>query len=126
MKLFKEKENQDLERMLELLIRGGMLPNIETDWVDPFKNDFANTAIDFCVGFLKKFDLTDSLKLKIADTLFQHDFLNEEALQIKCSVLYQQNKVGLAKTVYDTFCNIYKSSLGIDYPCSFMQVVKPA
>jgi DNA-binding SARP family transcriptional activator len=126
MKLFKEKENQDLERMLELLIRGGMLPNIETDWVDPFKNDFADTAIDFCVSFLKKFDLTDSLKLKIADTLFQHDFLNEEALKMKCSILYRQNKVGLAKTVYDTFCNVYRSSLGIDYAYSFMQVVKPA
>ncbi|MDR0422087.1 MAG: hypothetical protein LBH72_03635 [Proteiniphilum sp.] len=125
MKLFREKEHRDPERLLELLTRGGMLPGIETDWADPFKNDFANTAIDFCTGFLQKFDLTDSLKLKIADTLFQHDFLSEEALQIKCAVLYRQSKVGLAKSVYDAFCNVYKSSLGIDYPHSFIQVVKP-
>jgi len=124
MKLFEEKNNQDLEKMLELLTRGGMLPNMEADWIDTFKNDFANTAIDFLCRILKKFDLTDSLKLKIADTLFQHDFLSEEALQIKCSILYQQSKIGLAKTVYDNFCNVYKSSLGTDYQYSFMQVVE--
>jgi DNA-binding SARP family transcriptional activator len=125
MKHFEEKGNQDLEKMLELLTRGAMLPNMEVDWIDTFKNDFANTAIDFLCRILKKNDLADSLKLKIADTLFQYDFLSEEALQIKCSVLYQQSKIGLAKTVYDTFCNLYRSSLGTDYQYSFMQVIEP-
>lgn len=124
MRLFEEKGNHDLEKMLELLTRGAMLPNVEIDWVDTFKNDFANTAIDFLCRILKKFDLTDSLKLKIADTLFQYDFLSEEALQIKCSILYQQSKIGLAKTIYDTFCNLHKTSLGTDYQYSFMQVVE--
>lgn len=124
MTFFEQKDNHNLEKMLELLTRGAMLPNVETDWVDTFKNDFANTAIDFLSRVLKKFDLTDSLELKIADTLFQYDFLSEEALQIKCSILYRQSKIGLAKTVYDAFCNQYKSSLGTDYPDSFMQVVQ--
>ena len=124
-KLFETKEDEQIEKILELLTRGAMLPNMETDWIDIFKNDLANKAIDFLSGILKDFTLSDSQKLIIADTLFQYDFLNEEALQVKCTTLYGQSKIGLAKTVYDTFCNLFESSIGVKYPLSFGQIVEP-
>lgn len=123
-RLFNEKDNQNLEKLIELLLLGGLLPGVEIDWIDTFKNDFSNTAIDLLSQLLKNFTLTDTLKLKIADALFQYDYLNEEALQVKCFILYQQGKIGLAKTIYDSFCNEYESSLGINYQCSFMQVIE--
>ncbi|HHU95947.1 MAG: hypothetical protein QM237_00565 [Bacteroidota bacterium] len=123
-KLFEAKENEQVEKILELLTRGAMLPNMETDWIDIFKNDLANNAIDFLSGILKDFTLSDSQKLIIADTLFQYDFLNEEALQVKCTTLYGQSKIGLAKTVYDTFCNQFEASIGVEYPFTFGQVVE--
>lgn len=108
---------------MELLLRGMMLPNIETDWIDTFKNDFSNDTIDLLCRLLKQEDLSDTLKLQIADTLFQHDYINEEALCIKCRILCQQGKKGLAKTVYDAFCKEYAASLGTTYKYSLMEII---
>lgn len=121
--LYNKNNSQDLEKLLELLLRGMMLPNIETDWIDTFKNDFSNDTIDLLCRLLKQEDLSDTLKLQIADTLFQHDYINEEALCIKCRILCQQGKKGLAKTVYDAFCKEYAASLGTTYKYSLMEII---
>ena len=124
-RLFTEQaESQDtLEKLVELLLRGIMLPNVEEDWVDSFKNDFSNKTIDFLTGLLRSSDLSDAFLLRIADTLFQHDFINEDALRVKCSILYKQGKKGLAKTVYDAFCKDYQSSLGTSFPISMLDLI---
>ena len=124
-RLFTEQNgNQDtLEKLVELLLRGVMLPNVEEDWVDSFKNDFSNRTIDFLTGLLRNSDLSDTFLLRIADTLFQHDFINEDALRVKCSILYKQGKKGLAKTVYDAFCKDYQSSLGTSFPTSMLDLI---
>lgn len=121
--LYKENNSQNLEKLLELLLRGMMLPNMETDWIDTFKNDFSNSTIDLLCRLLKREDLSETLKLKIADTLFQHDYINEEALCVKCRILCQQGKKGLAKTVYDAFCKEYAASLGTEYKFSLMEII---
>lgn len=125
-KLFAEKDRKDetLEKLVELLLRGVMLPNMEDDWVDPFKNDFSDKTIDFLTGLLRQSDISDAFLLRIADTLFQHDFINEDALKVKCNILYKQGKKGLAKTVYDAFCKDYQSSLGTSFPVSMLDLIK--
>ncbi|WP_291528808.1 hypothetical protein [Bacteroides sp. UBA939] len=122
--LYKNNDSQDLEKLLELLLRGMMLPNMEIDWIDAFKNDFSNGTIDLLCRLLKREDLSDTLRLKIADTLFQHDYINEEALCVKCRILCRQGKKGLAKTVYDAFCKEYAASMGTEYKYSLMQVIE--
>lgn len=121
--LYNKNDSEDLEKLLELLLRGMMLPNVENDWIDAFKNDFSNDTIDLLSRLLKQEDLSDILKLQIADTLFQHDYINEEALCMKCRILCQQGKKGLAKTVYDTFCKEYMASLGTPYKYSLMEII---
>lgn len=116
-------DNKNLEKIVELLLRGAMLPNVETDWIDAFKTDFSNMTIDLLSQLLKQDELPVTLKLEIADTLFQHDFINEDALQAKCSILCKQGKKGLAKIVYENFCKEYHNLLGIDYPYSMKQVI---
>lgn len=124
-RLFTEQagNHDSLEKLVELLLRGVMLPNVEEDWVDSFKNDFSNRTIDFLTGLLRNPDLSDAFLLRIADTLFQHDFINEEALRVKCSILYKQGKKGLAKTVYDAFCKDYQSSLETSFPTSMLDLI---
>ncbi len=124
-RLFAEQAgNEDtLERLVELLLRGAVLPNVEDDWVDTFKSDFSNKTIDFLSGLLKRSDISDSFMIRIADTLFLHDFINEDALKAKCSILYKQGKKGLAKTVYDAFCKNYQSSLGTSFPVSMLDLI---
>lgn len=123
-RLFNEIGNDNnLEKILELLLHGAMLPNTETDWIDTFKTDFSNMTIDLLSQLLKKENLSDTLKLKIADTLFQHDYINEEALSAKCRILCQQGKKGLAKLVYDSFCKEYSNLLADEYPHSLKEII---
>lgn len=117
-------ENDSIQKLLELILKGQMLPNIETDWVDIFKNEFSDKIIDLLTELLGKTDISDALKFRIADVLFQHDFLNEEALYAKCRILCNQGKKGLAKTVYNTFCKEYQKQLGIVYPYSIHDIIK--
>lgn len=124
LRLYRENNSQNLERLLELLLSGVMLPNMEIDWIDTFKNEFSNNTIDLLYRLLKREDLSETLRLKIADTMFQHDYINEEALCVKCRILCQQGKKGLAKTVYDTFCKEYYSSMGTEYKYSLMEIIE--
>jgi len=121
----KSSDRTDVAKLLELLLRGVLLPNTEADWVDYFKSDFSNLTIDVLTELLQQnqFKLSDDLKLKIADTLFLHDYVNEEALYLKCSILFKSGKKGLAKSVYDNFCKEYRNLLGIDYKYSITDVV---
>lgn len=121
--LEEELDETGIAHLLELLLSGMMLPNMEQDWVDDFKNEFSTLTIDFLTKQLQRKDLTNETLLKICDTVFQHDFLNEDALKVKCRVLYGQGKVGLAKSAYDSFCKEYTSSLGMEYPTSLKQIV---
>ena len=115
---------EDVDRLLELLLRGQMLPNSELDWLDEYKSDFSNATIDFLCRQLRRTDLPDQTILQAANTIFQHDFLNEDALQAKVRILCKENKPGLAKTIYDNFCKEYRKSLGIDYTVPFKEMIE--
>ncbi|MDR1436635.1 MAG: hypothetical protein LBI65_00810 [Candidatus Symbiothrix sp.] len=131
MRLFSAIEAEDfknpaqIDKLLELLLRGVLLPNTEIDWLDHFKSDFSNITIDFLIRLSRKekYQLDDQLRLKIADTLFLHDFINEEALYIKCSFLFHSGKKGIAKSIYNNFCKEYYRLLGINYKYSLTDVI---
>ena len=114
-----------VSRLLELLLRGVLLPNTELDWTDGFKSDFSNLTIDVLKHLVHDPDyhLSNELKLKIADTIFLHDYINEDALYLKCHILYNSGKKGIAKTVYDNFIREYAASLGVNYKYTLQDVV---
>lgn len=124
--IFNNNDNTHLEELLELLLKGNMLPNMENDWIDTFKTDFSDRTIDLLTRLVKNTDLDDNLRLRIADTLFQHDYINEDALTTKLQILTAQGKKGLAKTVYDAFCKNYQSSYGSPYETSLIDVINTA
>lgn len=125
MRLYNEPDCSDsAQRLLELLLKGQMLPNLELDWMDDFKSEFSNKMIDFLCQRFKRSDLPDKVLLCATDTIFQYDFLNEEALKVKCSILYRQGKAGLAKSIFDTFRKDYRTSLGIDCPVTFKELIE--
>lgn len=119
-------DKTDLDKLLELLLRGVLLPNTEADWVDNFKSDFSNLTIDILTELVQSssYKLTDDMKLKIADTLFLHDYINEEALYLKCSILFNSGKKGIAKSIYDNFCKEYFNLLGTKYKYSLADVIE--
>lgn len=114
---------EGIARLLELLLCGMMLPNMEQEWVDEFKSSFSGLTIDFLSRQFGREDLSRDMLIRICDSIFQYDCLNEEALRVKCRILYEQGKVGLAKSFYDSFCKEYEISLGMKYPLSFKQLI---
>jgi DNA-binding SARP family transcriptional activator len=122
-KLLSEKDVDNSDKLLELLGRGVMLPNMELDWLDEFKRDFSSVVIDYLAGLLARDDISEDKALEIDDIIFSYDFLNEDALKSKCSILYNTSRAGLAKSVYDQFCKDYKVSLGIEYPETFSDTI---
>ena len=116
-----EKSEELLNRSLEILLYGPLLPNTILDWLDDFKDDYSSYSIDLLKNLL---DIEISrnhqdMIIRLADIMFLHDPLNEEALAAKCSVLVTQGKKGIARNLYDRFCKEYHDSMGETYKVPF-------
>ena len=118
--------DENLDRMLEILLYGPLLQGYEIEWLDEFKDDYSSFSIDLLNKLLrqKTEEGKDKLVLRIADIMFLHDPLNEEALEAKCQVLCHQGKVGIAKRTYERFCKVYQESLGESYEKGFSSFAK--
>ncbi|HJF44130.1 hypothetical protein [Coprobacter fastidiosus] len=119
-------DEEFFNKVLELLLYGPLLPNTESDYLDSFKSHYSDITIDLLHLLLHKeeFQNNDKFRLKIADSIFQHDSFNEEALRIKCSIFCRNDKMGIAKSIYDNFCKEYQTLLGEKYGLSFNDVTK--
>ncbi len=116
---------RDIKRLVTVVSAGELLPNLQTEWVDTFKSDFSNRLIDLLLKLLSQpeLELTPPMKINIADAIFAHDSLNEDALSIKCSLLVEMGKNGLARKVYDSFVKEYQALFGTDFKITFEQII---
>lgn len=116
-----EKSEELLNRILELLLYGPLLPNTIVDWLDDFKDDYSSYSIDLLKNLLE-IEISrnhQDMIIRLADIMFLHDPLNEEALAAKCAVLSAQGKKGIARNLYDRFCKEYHDSMGESYKIPF-------
>ena len=116
----------EIHELLSLLSFGEFLPNLQSEWMDAFKSQFANETIDRLNSLFTENIAKDNLNLRyhLAESILVFDPLNDEAFSIKCAVLYHLGKKGTAKNLYDSFCREYKHVLGVDYVVSFNDIVK--
>jgi two-component SAPR family response regulator len=116
----------EIHELLSLLSFGEFLPNIQSEWMDGFKSQFANETIDRLSSMFNENVVRDNLDLRfhLAESILGLDPLNDEAFAIKCSALYYLGKKGSAKIFYDSYCREYKHLLGIDYAVSFNVIIK--
>ncbi len=94
---FKEKNEEHgddklLNQILEILLYGPLLSNTIVDWLDAFKDSYSSLSIDLLRNLLNVQRNNYDTVLRIADILFLHDPLSEEALVAKCSVLLHKVK----------------------------------
>lgn len=120
------RTGKDIKRLLSVVSYGELLPNIQIDWVDPFKADFSNGLIDLFLDIIQQEDLQISQqdRVDLADSVLIHDSLNEEALKLKCSILVQMGKNGLAKKAYNSFIKEYRLLFGTEFKYSFEQIIQ--
>ncbi len=116
----------EIHELISLLSFGDFLPAVQTEWMDAFKSQFANEVIDGLSSLYNEDSVKGdfSLRYHLAEGILIYDPLNDEAFTLKCSVLYQLGRKGMAKNAYDEFCNNYKNALGIKYPVSFNDTIK--
>jgi DNA-binding SARP family transcriptional activator len=95
----KEINIHDIQKLLSIVSEGKLLPNMQIDWADAFKSDFSDKLVDLFMNLIRQKEIlfSDATYIDMANALFIHDPLNEDALKLKCSVLVKMGKNGLAK-----------------------------
>ncbi|MDL2303013.1 hypothetical protein LJC28_01320 [Dysgonomonas sp. OttesenSCG-928-D17] len=121
----KEVDTNDIVKLLSIVSVGELLPNLQVEWVDPFKADFSNTLVDLLLDLSKKAEIRSNpqVSIDLADTIFIHDSLNEDALRLKCSVLVEMGRNGLAQKAYAAFTKEYNILFGTEFEYSFDQII---
>ena len=118
-------DRQKIEILMKYVRRGSLLPNMQAIWLDTFKSEISNRIIDVLLAYSSELDMykDDKMLLDIADSIFNYDTINQEAMVIKCSVLNKRGKHSLAKNWYDHFAKEYMNLYGENYPKSFEEIV---
>jgi DNA-binding SARP family transcriptional activator len=114
-----------IHRLAGLLKHGELLPNVKTDWADPFRSAFANEVIDCLTALIRNERVENNISLlyHLSECMFVYDPVNEDALNVKCSVLDRIGKRNIAWQVYDSFCREYRQMLGVPYPHTFNKII---
>lgn len=118
-------DRQAIEVLLRYVRKGNLLPNIQAIWIDSFKSEISNKIIDVLLDFTGTLDMErdSNMLLDIADSIFNYDPINQEAMVLKCSILFRKGKHSLAKDWYDHFAKEYRTLYGENYPKTFEEVV---
>jgi len=97
--------------------RGSLLPDIELDWLDDYKESIASEIIDAFYRFMDDAgkNCPPELIIRLCDRIFQADPINEEALKFKVKALAQLGLHNKAKYTKRDFAQRYKESLGEVY-----------
>lgn len=110
--------------LLDLIKRGNILPSLELDWVDPYKAKLSNKIVDYMITNSRSNPHDADIQLDIADSIFQHDIINQDALSIKIQYLNAKKKFALAKKCYESYEKEYELLYGEAFDVSFDEIVK--
>jgi DNA-binding SARP family transcriptional activator len=116
-----------LKRLLSVVSAGSLLPDIQTEWIDPFKAGFSDRLVDLLLKTARQPEITADAQLRIdlADTLLIYDSLNEDALRMKCTALVGLGRNGLARDAYHAFAKEYQLLFGARFGYTFEQIITP-
>lgn len=119
-------DKETIERTLELLLYGPLLPNTDYEWLDRFKGDYSHLSL-VCLNKLLAIHANSNddpdTAYRIAQTIMRHDTLSEEALRVQCRILHRRHMTGLAKALYNNFCKEYRHVMGEDFATPFQSLI---
>jgi len=98
-----------IEQIVRFASEGALLPNVREEWVDNFKEKYSNSIIEILTGAILQEDIRSDSKLllRIADVILIQDDIDEEAIKLKCTTLYQMGQKGMSKNCYNNFHESY-------------------
>lgn len=114
----------DVEEIIAITSNGNLLPASDYEWMDDFKDEISNETIQTLLNYTKKIRMEDEprLILKIADIILKFDYLNEQALYLKCKVYNILGQHSSAKNTYNKFCEEYKMMYGERFKIEFQDI----
>lgn len=120
--LTKQKVNQ----LIAITQKGAFLSNVHYDWLDEFKASVSDTIIDTLVKFGQACDVKAEADfiIHLADSLFNFDVINEDAMILKCRAQYCMGKHSHAKATYQKFFKEYMSMYGQEYDRAFLNILE--
>ncbi|GAA4798869.1 hypothetical protein GCM10023231_29530 [Olivibacter ginsenosidimutans] len=111
----KQKKIANKEQLAKLvnLATDELLPDISAEWLDRFKSEYQTLLVEILLNVLSQTDIKSDPKLllKIVDVILVHDCIEEDAIRLKCRILYQTGQKGLSKQTFDKFYADYKRIL---------------
>lgn len=117
-----------IDILATLVSSGSLLSECDYLWLDPFKSRISETVINALMKYVSTLDAHEDYRtrLLIADIIFRFDFVNEEALRIKCRGYLGMRKHYMARSTYDHFCKEYQKLYGEPYAPTYNQVISEA
>ncbi len=125
--LSKEALNKkSIEKIIAIVNNGNLMPAYDYLWMDVFKDETSNETIQTLLNFSGNLKLGNEprLILKLADIIFRFDYLNEQALYLRCKAYNVLGQHASSKNSYDKFCEEYKTVYGENFNIGFKDIEK--
>jgi two-component SAPR family response regulator len=127
LKIVKSKAKLSKEQILNLITiiqKGTFLNNLSYDWLDEFKADITNDAVDHLIHSATGIEIGKEPEfiIHLADAVIKFDSVNEEAMLMKCKALILLGRHTIASDTYNKFCKEYKILYGSDFEKSFAYI----
>jgi two-component SAPR family response regulator len=116
---------EKIDQLIEITQRGNFLANFYYPWLDQIKSEITNQNVDIFLEYANtlKCEEHPEFLIKLADSLFHLDPVNEEAMIIKCKCLAHLGKHSLSKQTFENFIKEFKALYGEEFKRDFHSVL---
>ncbi|WP_319589338.1 kelch repeat-containing protein [uncultured Draconibacterium sp.] len=117
---------QSIDLLIKIVEKGAFLSNVHYDWLDEYKASVSDTIIDTLVKYGKSCNIKEDADfiIHLADSIFNFDMINEDAMILKCMAQYCMGKHSHAKATYAKFFKEYVTMYGQEYERSFVDILE--
>ena len=104
---------------------GKLLPDLFYDCLSEFRSDLTFRLSEFLRTAPEGSDRRSRItRLHLANIVLLQDELDENAIAVKCRMLYALGEKGLSKSVYDTYASQYRDIIGSEPELSYSGILK--
>lgn len=120
-----ELSSESLTYLLDSVNEGQFLINVEYEWLDYYKGIVSDKIVDTLISYAESLDPKKdaSLIIRIVNTIFNFDSVNEEAMILKCRTQRDLGKHSLSKKTYENFCKEYLHLYGEKFDKPFGSII---
>lgn len=121
-----ESMKTGVDEILNLAKKGPLLPEMRSEWLDPFKAKYTESMLDLLSRFRDAENVSPEMQVRISDLILEFDSLDEDSVRVKCNAYIKMKRLGSAQNVYKNFVDEYRAVMGEDFLESFKDFVKKA